>query len=434
MNRRMARIGALAVLSLLLLLPCVAAEEKGAGNPLLEPQELTYMDTQQRYFNILLAGIDLGRQGYSGSFGKMELSACHADAMLVASLNLDTGALNLISLPRDTITYVPGVRGIYKLNGAFNCGDTIEEGLLSACRAASWLLGGVEVSKYCAIDMNAMIALGDAIGGVEYDMDMNYVGSSGRKYRAGVQQLDGMGIMDYLRARQNATREGTDLGRTQRQRDLMLAIFEKIRNHPSLVTDILGVLMDPGKTMMTNVGVQDLVALAPAVLSVKAEEVGSYVLAGSYRPALDGWNFTFTDQARRMEVIAEVFGVEAQPLSFVSHDYCEWLMEHGFSALRYLGSAQAVYDSAGACSLTAEQEAELAALGEACAQLVACFEAAALSLAHADTNRMVVACMEARDRAKEMASALSLEDQIAWSTHTTWYEDPRINEYQYAWE
>lgn len=433
MNRWMTRIGVLAAL-LLLLLPGVATAQETAPNPLLEPEELVYTDTQQRYFNILLAGIDLGRKGYAGSYGKLELSACHADAMLVASLNLDTGALNLISLPRDTLTYVPGVRGIYKLNGAFNCGDTIEEGLESACRAASWLLGGVEVSKYCAIDMNAMIELGDAIGGVEFDMDMYYTGSSGRKYQPGLQQLDGLGIMDYLRARRNATREGTDLGRTQRQRDLMLAIFEKIRNQPELVADVLAVLLDTDQTMLTNVGVQDLVALAPAVLSVKAEEVGSFVLTGAYRAALGGWNFTFTDQEHRLNVLAEIFGIEAQPLAFVSRDDCSWLMESGFRALRNISIARAVYDAAAACSLTGEQEAKLAALAETCAQVCACFETASRSHAPADSNRMVVAGMALRDQAQALAAELSFEDQILWSVKAAWYQDPRINEYQYAWE
>ena len=47
--------------------------------------------------------------------------------------------------------------------------------------------------------------IGDLIGGIDYDLDMAYTGSSGRTYQKGYQHLDGTGIYDYMRARRNAT-------------------------------------------------------------------------------------------------------------------------------------------------------------------------------------------------------------------------------------
>lgn len=125
---------------------CVYPARAQESNPLVNPQKIEYVETEHEYLNILLAGIDFGRKGYLGSYHKTELLQCHADAMLVIAMDRTDGSVDLISLPRDSLTYVPGVRGIYKLNGAVNCGDTLEEGLECACAAASWLLGGVEVS------------------------------------------------------------------------------------------------------------------------------------------------------------------------------------------------------------------------------------------------------------------------------------------------
>jgi hypothetical protein len=34
---------------------------------------------------------------------------------------------------------------------------------------ASWVLGGIKIGYSCAVDMKAMAAIGDAIGGVDFD-------------------------------------------------------------------------------------------------------------------------------------------------------------------------------------------------------------------------------------------------------------------------
>ena len=83
-----------------------------------------------------------------------------------------------------------------------------------AMSAVEWLLGGIRIDYYFAVDMNTMIALGDTIGGVDFDVEMSYTGHSGAEYHMGMQHLDGVGITDYLRARTNATVDGTDIART----------------------------------------------------------------------------------------------------------------------------------------------------------------------------------------------------------------------------
>ena len=163
----------LCVLLLLAQALCPAlAEGIPSKNPLLHPMEsVPEVQTEHEYFNLLLLGIDFGDRGYRGSGGKNVFSDCHTDAVLVASLDKTEQRLRLISLPRDTLTYVPGVMGIYKLNAAINCADTTDEGLQRIQDAASWLLGGVKIDRYCAVDMNAMIEIGDLIGGVDLDVE-----------------------------------------------------------------------------------------------------------------------------------------------------------------------------------------------------------------------------------------------------------------------
>ncbi len=62
-------------------------------------------------------------------------------------------------------------------------GGKTEDGFQKACEAASWLLGGIKINYYCAVDMRAMIAIGDTIGGVDFKLEMSYKGQFG-KYNA----------------------------------------------------------------------------------------------------------------------------------------------------------------------------------------------------------------------------------------------------------
>lgn len=433
--RKGARMRMAVLLLLLLTALCGAAcAQTEYKNPLISPKEIEYVQTEHSYLNILLAGIDFGHSGYWGSYGKNELEECHADAMMVISLDLDDGGVNLISLPRDSVTYVPGVQGIYKLNGAVNCGDTMEQGLERACAAASWLLGGVEVSWYFAVDMNTMITLGDAIGGVDFDMDMTYTGHSGTRYYTGMQHLDGMGIMDYLRARKNATRGGNDIGRTGRQRELMLAIFNKIKENPALIAEVIKVLQDPEQTLLTNVGLADVFSLAAKAISIDTRQIGSYVLTGSYGMALESWNFTFTDQENRQKVIKETFGLDVEPIPYVKKKYCDWLVESGFTTVRYIGSARTLLDYAAQMELTQEQQALVTAFENQLDAVCLSFDAAADSMSTGDNNAMLKARRELRVQGEALVGKIDFPEMIDWSEGTAWYLDPRINEYQYKWQ
>lgn len=423
---------------LLLVQPLCAALAEGipSKNPLLHPLEtVPEAQTEHEYFNLLLLGIDFGDRGYRGSGGKNVFADCHTDAVLVASLDKTEQRLRLISLPRDTLTYVPGVRGIYKLNAAINCADTTDEGLQRIQDAASWLLGGVKIDRYCAVDMNAMIEIGDLIGGVDLDVEMNYTGHSGTKYRKGLQHLDGTGITDYFRARTNATANATDIGRTGRQRQLMTAIFQKLRAEPTLLTKLLSYAQSTEQNVLTNVNLLDSASFLPLFFSGGTEDIGSYVLTGPYRSVLQ-WNFTLTDQDNRIAVLKETFGIDAEPLPYVSREYTKWLEESGFRASKaiYVGWLILEYAQGVSEPETAEQKEALQALETALNDACAAFDQAADTMDAQDTSAMKTArkaLMQAGDQAAEQ---FGYPEKYRWDPSPYWYTDSMINQYQPKWQ
>ena len=250
-------------LILTLSLPGVLAEEASVSkNPLVTPLEaIPVTRTADLFVNFLFLGIDHGYKANSTIAYKEDIQECHTDAVLLVSLNLDKHKLSLVSLPRDSLTYVPGVKGVYKLNSAVNCAPTLEEGFEKTAQAVSWHLGGIPVHGYIAVDVPAMVALGDAIGGVDFDLDMSY-GGEGRFYKEGFQHLDGQGIMDYVRARKNATKGSNDLGRNDRQRRMIQAIISKIRREPLLINSAVDAVLSGELNIFTNIKLGDAAAFA----------------------------------------------------------------------------------------------------------------------------------------------------------------------------
>ena len=422
------------ILLVVMLITCfaaqtVTAEEVVSKNPLIDPKEVEAAKTPQRYTNILLLGIEfaegVGSWGYSTH--KNSIEKCHTDSIMVASINMTTGDVNLVSLPRDTFTYVPEVHGIYKLNAAFNCSDSIEEGFERICSAASWLLGGVQIDHYCAVDQNAMIKLGDFIGGVDLDVEMSYSGVNG-KYRKGMQHLDGGGMMDYIQARRNATVDPTDLGRTNRNRQMMTAIFHKIKSNASLLKSGWDYANSGEINFFTDLSLAKVLNLANKVKN--ADNIGSHVLTGDYRFALDNWNFTFTEQDHRINVIKEVYGIDVPELPYVSYEYTKWLFEEGFITVRYVSYTRDMLEKYSQQeNLTEAQTAALSKLEATLAETITAFDAAADSLGEGYTQTAMIKARRAmRDAANEV-SLLFTGEEINWYSGKLWFADPAINEY-----
>lgn len=438
--RKFMNVMAIVIAEVFLFGSCALAETESFQNPLLYPQPITeYMKLPGSITNILLLGIDFGHKGYWGSGGKKSLENCHTDAVLVIAVNTDEKTADMISLPRDTLTYVPGVKGIYKLNAAINCGDSMEDGLCRISEAASWLMGGIQMDYYFAVDMNTMAALGDALDGVDFELEMSYTGHSGKKYRKGLHHLDGVGITDYMRSRTNATVNANDIGRTGRQRKLMLAIFQKLKTNPELVIKTVKAAQEMKDGFFTNIinePVTETFRLLSIAMGMSEHSIGSYVLSGKYRTALNGWNFTFTDQQNRQTVIKEVYGVDVPPLQYVGFEYTKWLEDAGFRTVHVLSVADQLREyiaGYGKNGITAKQQEAIDAFEAAYQDAALAFVTAAHSMSKQDTKVMEGARKKLLESGDAAAKLCEYRVKLPWATGKLFYADPYINEVAVDW-
>ena len=325
-----------AMLILGIALPGMAEVNKSA-NPLVDPQELVPSRAADDVVNILLLGSEYGTEGQNGpsansskaakarELGIPELLAYHTDTIMVLSINKTKKQINLISVPRDTLVYVPGVYGVYKMNDAFNCASSVREGISKAQNTVRWLLGGVKIDAYVLVDMGALMKLCDTLGGVDFNVKEEFVGTSGRKYNAGMQHLDSQGIMDYVRARKSI--DSNDQNRAERGRQIIAAIITKLWGNWDLVNALWETANGRNINFYTNIEASELTTLYRTAQDLGGLKIGSYALEGAYgtQNTCGDFQFRLLDQENRIQVLRDAFGIEAEPLPYMSFSFLRWL-------------------------------------------------------------------------------------------------------------
>ena len=238
-----------------------------------EVKERAETTKMKGYRNIALFGVD----STTGALAKNTRS----DTIMIASINLDTGECKLVSVYRDTYLNLS--------NDTYN-----------KCNAA-YMKGGPEMAINMLnmnLDMNItdFITVGfagladtiDALGGVMIDVDeaeINHLNSYQftmaedlkRPYKevtsTGYQQLTGLQATAYCRIRYTA---GDDFKRTERQREVLLAIFEKAKSaSPATLTAAVNAIFDNDE-IYTSLDVADILDILGDITKYEVVAQGGF--------------------------------------------------------------------------------------------------------------------------------------------------------------
>ena len=318
------------------------ATDAPTPEPTVDPYQVLYekADTSmmQDIVNILLVGVDYSTERETWH-GKKEW---HSDVMMVLAVNFDENRADLISLPRDTYAEIPNVKGIYKLNAALNCGGGLykddgsfnPKGLEKVCEAAEWMLGGIEVNYYYAVTMTSLKELVDLCGGLEYDMDVSFT-IQGRSYQKGLQHIDGQAFLDYCRVRKGVNglpaNELGDANRVNRQKRILIALFRQMQAD-KLITKIPDLLETFDGDLFTNCTTGQTAALAAFAYNLNADNIGMYSMSGN-TVSMFQWNFCFTDQNNRVDIIKQVYHTDVKrysqyTLNYGRYRWCDMCYQH----------------------------------------------------------------------------------------------------------
>ena len=210
-------------------------------NPITSnPQELGFEEViDENIINVALFGIDTR---------KVDSFKGNSDSIMILSLNTKTKKVKIISVMRDTFTYMDnnGKNTYGKINSAYARG-----GPELAIKTLNTIFG-LDISEYATVNFYGMVDIIDAVGGIEAELTPQEVTKDLNKsalnfcvqeicqnlklnskdyyiYKSGKQKLNGVQAVAYSRIRKVSNIWGTnnDYGRTDRQRYVMEQLFNK---------------------------------------------------------------------------------------------------------------------------------------------------------------------------------------------------------------
>lgn len=177
------------------------------------------------------------------------------DSMILATFDKNSDDVKLVNIPRDTLAYIETEEYFDKINHAHMYGGP------SASMNAVESLLNVPVDYYVRINMAGVVDIVDSVGGIEFDVpfDMNEPDQydTGRIIlEEGVQELDGEEALAVVRSR----RVDSDLGRGNRQMELVEAVLNKVKSSGGLtkIDDLIKVVADNTRHNFTSKDIRQL--------------------------------------------------------------------------------------------------------------------------------------------------------------------------------
>ena len=208
--------------------------------------------------SVLVMGVD-----ESDVRGKEYGEAIRTDALLLATFNKDSKTVKLLSIPRDTYTYIPIEKKKDKITHAhaFGSAKNGKNGGPQASIDAVEKLMNVPVDYFVKFNFKSFIKIVDDLGGVEVDVPVEFTEQDSNDnaeaihLEKGVQKLNGEEALALARTRHI----DSDAMRGQRQQLVIEAILKKLTSVGS-VTKVGNIIDDINGQFVTNLTFDDMLS------------------------------------------------------------------------------------------------------------------------------------------------------------------------------
>ena len=271
----------------------------------VDEEELKQYDDYTEIVNIALLGID-----------STDSTSGRSDSIMVATLDPIHNKLKLTSFMRDSYVNISNY-GYDKLNHAYAYG-----GANLAINTLNTNFG-LNITDFVAVDFASLPKIIDSLGGITIDIteeELNYINGYINNINSvsgtnspiittpGAHHVDGAQALAYSRIRYTS---GGDFKRTERQRTVLTALFNKALNVPT--TQYLDVISTLAQYATTNLNTNEILKLATKIGSMGLNgvtiEQERFPIDGYYEGTMiDGiYYLTFDATATRTQVMNYIF-------------------------------------------------------------------------------------------------------------------------------
>lgn len=202
-----------------------------------------------------------------------------SDSLMVANVNHETKKIRVASVFRDTYVQIEG-HGLDKITHAHSFGgpdlamDTLNQNF------------DLDIKKYITVNFGNVAEVIDDLGGIELEItssELNYINSyideinkvdktnSAHITKTGTQRVDGTQAVAYSRIRYTA---GGDYKRAERQRTVLMKIFEKAKQESTVkLLEIVDKMMDQ---IGTNYSSGEVISMLSYLAKYEMEETKAF--------------------------------------------------------------------------------------------------------------------------------------------------------------
>lgn len=252
-------------------------------------------------YTILVAGVDVVSN--------------NTDTIMVGQLDTVNHTLNVVSIPRDTLTNIK--HEVKKANSAYHYAQYysgIQSSSYYGCDPIKVMREeliksflGFDVDGYILVNMEAAEQVVDTIGGVQFDVPpgMDYDDPTQDLHihiPAGQQKLSGEQFVQLMRFRSGYA--GGDIQRIDMQHELLMAVASQmlsLKNIPNL-SEVISIVSD---NMQTSLTTENMLYYAKEFLKLDSENIKFYTMPGNTNGSVFGASYVFCDIDAWLDMVNE---------------------------------------------------------------------------------------------------------------------------------
>ncbi len=298
------------IILVLVILLAIFASGAAAWHYYVQPPD-TGMDQGQANMDggdaLTIQGENRKEDYFTFFIGATDEDGTRTDSMMMVSMDIAEGEVNVLNIPRDTMSDVS--RKNKKINSAYSKG-------IEGTRKEINKLLGFDFDKYIVFSFDAIAEFVDIIGGIDYEVPfyMYYDDPSQDlhiHFEKGKQHMDGQQVVEFLRWRKNndgtqgTGTNGGDVDRIQKQQEFLKELAAEFMT-PANIVKIPEMAQCIKDNVESDITKGQLVWLGIQAVKIGASHINMFVLPGEPR-YIDSLSYYVGFEDETLEMLNEYF-------------------------------------------------------------------------------------------------------------------------------